>query len=332
MSTSTRPSSSAAKPTEDQKPAPDTEMPAGDATKVTRRWRHKKPHCNASESSSGVVAVITQTTPQGVTSISPSSAAPPATTPQGVTSTNLSSATPPSGSNQGVCQCPRGCFSTAISTATCAMQKGEAYCMNCYASVGADFHLPTGKKYPAGVAPDEQPQCDCPSPCCRQQPTTAADSLGQPTPQQAIASLVQLRSQPPPPGVGAKAAALEQGRLRTWCLVQSPKVYRVNMAHGSWPWRDLLRAMSDSTLREVQETSDGITDFSFRVLSQKSDHNYKRRDSGERHVFELLMENGHAWHLHFHSNGTCDKLRRWVLPNIISERQCSLAATMPHLA
>ena len=240
------------------------------------------------------------------------------------------------------CQCPRGCVATA--------EAGEAYCMQCYAQAGADFYIPPDKKYPPGVAPLEQPPCECPNPCCNPitasiwrdlwrasgeilvrasaDPTASSSTLGPPTMQQAAASLTQLLRERAAPCHGGISAALEQRRLRTWCLSQTPKVFKVTMTHESWPWRELLRGMDRSKFRQVIQRDDTIMEFNFRLLSQLRDSNWRRHDTGERHVFEMLMRNGDAWHLHFHKRGTCDKLARWTLPDIVYERQCSLAATM----
>ena len=236
-----------------------------------------------------------------------------------------------------LCQCPRGCVATA--------ETGEAYCLQCYAQAGADFYTPPGKKYPPGVAPLEQPPCECPNPCCNPittadarrasgeilnsaDPTATTSTLGSPIMQQAAASLPQLLTERAAPGHGGASAALEQRRLRAWCLSQTPKVYKVTMTHGSWPWRELLRGMHPSAFGEAIQRDGTIMEFNFRLLSQNRDHNWRKHDSGERHVFEMIMRNGDVWHLHFHKRGTCDKLRRWTLPDIFYERQCSLAATM----
>ena len=46
--------------------------------------------------------------------------------------------------------------------------------------------------------------------------------------------------------------------------------------------------------------------FSFRRLQGTLGHNWRKRDTGERHVFAMTLANGTTVHLHFHKNGRFD--------------------------
>ena len=50
--------------------------------------------------------------------------------------------------------------------------------------------------------------------------------------------------------------------------------------------------------------------FKFRLLQGENDHNYRRHDSGQRHVFEITNHNGGKWRLHFHKSGRLDSMTK----------------------
>ena len=52
---------------------------------------------------------------------------------------------------------------------------------------------------------------------------------------------------------------------------------------------------------------DGVVRFSFRLLRDVMDHNYVKKDSGERHVFEIMCANGDRRQLHFHKSGRMEE-------------------------
>ena len=47
---------------------------------------------------------------------------------------------------------------------------------------------------------------------------------------------------------------------------------------------------------------DGVVRFIFRLLRDVKDHNVVKKDSGERHVFEIMCANGDRRQLHFHKS------------------------------
>ena len=54
--------------------------------------------------------------------------------------------------------------------------------------------------------------------------------------------------------------------------------------------------MTDNMQRIL--AGEGIAKFRFRLLKGVQDPNYVSKDSGERHVFEILRVDGSAYHLH----------------------------------
>ena len=70
-------------------------------------------------------------------------------------------------------------------------------------------------------------------------------------------------------------------------------------------WRDLLASMDPPVVRGLMEGSE-LRAFSFKLLQGTLDHNWRKHDSGERHVFEMTLANGTTVHLHFHKNGRFD--------------------------
>ena len=115
-------------------------------------------------------------------------------------------------------------------------------------------------------------------------------------------TFAQLESRPIVHGAGGKMAWQKQKELRATLMQEG--VYEHNLTHEPWPWRDVLRALP----RPMQAilTGPGITKFSFRLLRGQLDHNYRNRDSGERHVFEIQHADGTQYHLHYHKNGSMD--------------------------
>ena len=70
-------------------------------------------------------------------------------------------------------------------------------------------------------------------------------------------------------------------------------------------WRDLLASMDPPVVRGLLEESE-VRAFSFRLLQGTLDHNWRKRDAGERHVFDMTLADGTTVHLHFHKNGRFD--------------------------
>ena len=66
-----------------------------------------------------------------------------------------------------------------------------------------------------------------------------------------------------------------------------------------------MASMGPPVVRGLMEESE-LRAFSFRLLQGTLDHNWRKRDTGERHVFEMISANGTTVHLHFHKNGRLD--------------------------
>ena len=97
-----------------------------------------------------------------------------------------------------------------------------------------------------------------------------------------------------------------------WSKMQECRLYCFR--HGLWeldltesnefPWQYVLRALPlDLGLAMI---GPGIVTFKFRLLQGERDHNYIKKDSGERHVFEITAIDGSRWQLHYHKNGRQD--------------------------
>ena len=127
-------------------------------------------------------------------------------------------------------------------------------------------------------------------------------------------SQADIRARPFRIGFGGKEACRKQRELRTWCLDQLPVQYEYDLTNGDWSWQDVLRSHNEELLKEVLEGS-SITSFSFRLLAHERDPNYIKKDSGERHVFELRRADGVAVQMHYHKNGKMDP------PTVLRERR-----------
>jgi hypothetical protein len=102
--------------------------------------------------------------------------------------------------------------------------------------------------------------------------------------------------------MGGNAAWKEQQQLRRYCLEQD--LWEVDLSRSSYDWRQLLKSMPPA--KSCGLVGPGVIKFSFRLLRNVVDHNYIKRDSGERHVFEIWCADDVRWHLHFHKNGSMD--------------------------
>ena len=106
----------------------------------------------------------------------------------------------------------------------------------------------------------------------------------------------------PVQGLGGKLACLKQRELRAVCLREN--LFETDVTE-TWPeWRAVLRALP----RNMQQLiiGNGIARVKFRLLEGVRDHNYAKKDSGEKHVFEILRVDTSAVHLHYHKNGSLD--------------------------
>ncbi len=98
-----------------------------------------------------------------------------------------------------------------------------------------------------------------------------------------------------------KLACQVQRKLRAELLPQ--RVYHKELTVDEYDWRALLKSMSNGN----QIVGPGIVSCCFRLLETTRDHNYARKDSGEKHVFEFKRVDGSKVQLHFHKNGRADE-------------------------
>ena len=106
----------------------------------------------------------------------------------------------------------------------------------------------------------------------------------------------------PVKGMGGKAACAKQRELRQVCLQNG--VFEIDVTE-TWPeWKAVLRALPPNMQQLI--TGNGIARVKFRLLEGVRDPNYAKKDSGERHVFEIVRVDTSAVHLHYHKNGSLD--------------------------
>ena len=109
-------------------------------------------------------------------------------------------------------------------------------------------------------------------------------------------------------GIGGKAAWVKMQELRSNALADGE--WTVDLTHGAWPWQQVLCTASSANQKLI--VGPGITSFTFRFIPGALDANYRHRDSGERHVFEIHRTDGTVCHLHYNLMGDMDK--PFVLP------------------
>ena len=153
----------------------------------------------------------------------------------------------------------------------------------------------------AHLASDAGPQQALP-PTATSHASDGAHLAGADGPLQALLTLEELSNRAPVQGMAGKAACAKQRELRTECLETGS--FDVDLTNGAWNWRDLLRSMTQEMRAAV--VGPGVTQFSFRLLRNVRDSNYARRDSGEKHVFEITRGDGSTCHLHYHKKGNMD--------------------------
>ena len=130
--------------------------------------------------------------------------------------------------------------------------------------------------------------------------TTAGHSQGY----EVCLSWNQLVAMPSIKGFGGKAACVEQKRLREHCFANNLWEYDLTDT-STYQWPQLLKGMSEAQGMEL--VGSGVVKFCFRLLQNVRDHNYRKNDSGQRHVFEIVCTDGRRWQLHYHKNGRMDK-------------------------
>ncbi len=115
-------------------------------------------------------------------------------------------------------------------------------------------------------------------------------------------TFAQLESMKVGHGAGGRMAWQKQKELRA--LLMEQRQYEHDLTHSEWPWRNVLRALAPQ-MRELL-AGPGVVKFSFRLLRGQPDSNYFKRDTGERHVFEIEQADGKRYHLHYHKDGKMD--------------------------
>jgi hypothetical protein len=105
-------------------------------------------------------------------------------------------------------------------------------------------------------------------------------------------------------GMGGKAANRKQKELRA-LLLATDDVREMDLTESNFNWKAVLKSLSTPVAMDIVGT--GVCKFAFRVLPDTRDHNYIKKDSGERHVFEVVRTDGSAVHLHYHKSGKCDQ-------------------------
>ena len=75
----------------------------------------------------------------------------------------------------------------------------------------------------------------------------------------------------------------------------------------TWPeWRLVLRALPHNMQQLI--IGYGVARIKFRLLEDVRDPNYAKKDSGQRHVFEIRRVDTSAVYLHYHKKGSLDTL------------------------
>ena len=148
--------------------------------------------------------------------------------------------------------------------------------------------------------------CVAPAPAAQSVDPTTKHANDQAAPQMlalpSVCTFQEMQQMRPVNGIGGKAACTKQRDLRQVCLQN--RVFEIDVTE-TWPeWRAVLRALP----RNMQQLiiGNGIARVKFRLLEGVRDPNYAKKDSGERHVFEILRVDTSAVHLHYHKHGSLD--------------------------
>jgi len=123
---------------------------------------------------------------------------------------------------------------------------------------------------------------------------------------------------------GGRGAWCKQQQLRSFCFRNHIRYFDLSERSDLYDWRLLLKTIDENyrrckkhhdapSLRMKTIIGRGVISFHFRLLNLLDD-NYMYGehpdDMGERHVFEICCADGIRWHLHFHSSGSFDLMRR----------------------
>ena len=103
--------------------------------------------------------------------------------------------------------------------------------------------------------------------------------------------------------LGGKIACQEQRRLRAIVLRHNAPHPIVDMENDTdFDWRAMLKSLPHGQMI----IGCGVTAVNFRLPPHVMDHNYIKKDSGEKHVFEIVRADASRVLLHYHKNGNCD--------------------------
>ncbi len=142
-------------------------------------------------------------------------------------------------------------------------------------------------------------------------PAPESVSIVSTAPRPCVLTFDQLEELPRQRHAGAKDANRKQSQLRRELLATG--AYEQDLTHDDWHWKETLRAMSPAHRRSTI-VGPGITAFSFCLLRNVTDANYRGKDyaryltdPGERHEFRVDRSDGSAVNLHYHKNGSMDE-------------------------
>ena len=107
-----------------------------------------------------------------------------------------------------------------------------------------------------------------------------------------------------------RVACQKQRELRIHLLATDDE-READLTFSDFNWRAVLKSLPTG----ADIVGAGVCKFTFRLLSEVRDPNYIKKDSGERHVFEVTRADGSSVQLHYHKDGKCDKPKTfWKVP------------------
>ena len=178
---------------------------------------------------------------------------------------------------------------------------GHAYTWPEYVEVyGEDAQRCWDDAYERGVATEVFGDSDASQLAVHASASGAEETTAQWLP--SVCTFQEIQEMQPVQGMGGKVACAKQRELRQVCFEN--EVFEIDVTE-TWPeWRAVLRALPENMQQLI--IGHGIARVKFRLLQGVRDHNYAKKDTGERHVFEILRVDTSAVHLHYHKNGSLD--------------------------
>ena len=101
---------------------------------------------------------------------------------------------------------------------------------------------------------------------------------------------------------GGKEACLKQRELRARLLATADE-READLTFSDFDWKAVLKSLPTG----ANTVGAGVCKFTFRLLPDVHDPNYIKKETNERHVFEVTRADGSSVHLHFHTNCKLDK-------------------------